>query len=325
MKNLYLFLGEETYLLQQKVSFWKKSFQQKHGEYNLSVIDGLKETANTVISECETVPFLGEKRLILIENLPPSMGGKIDDKKTNAILHFLEDIPETSVIVFVNSKPDKRTKLYKKLLKIAEVEEFKQIQKEELHNWILNEISQRGGKILPAATPYLIEKTGNNLWALHNEIDKLIAFVGEKPISENDIDHLVTPIYDVNVFKLTDYIGAKRTKQAIDMLDKLIESGNNSVQIFNMIIRQFRIFLQIEEMQNRPASEIASSLKLHPFVVQNSLKQLRSFKKEELKNAYRELLKIDEKLKTGVIKISANNENMFMLELEKFILNLAKD
>jgi DNA polymerase-3 subunit delta len=324
MKNLYLFLGEETYLLHQKVDFWKKSFNSKHGEYNLSVIDGLKQSANSIISECETMPFLGEKRLVIIENLPPSMGSKIDDKKVASLLRFLEDIPETSVIVFVNPKPDKRTKLYKKLLKIAEVDNFKLIQKDVLTKWVLQEIKQRGGKILPTATQHLIEKTGNNLWALHNEIDKLIAYAGEKSISENDIDHLVTPVYDVNVFKLTDYIGSKKTKLAIDMLDKLMESGNSSIQIFNMIIRQFRIFLQIEEMQNKPSAEIATSLKLHPFVVQNSLKQVRSFKKSELVKAYKELLEIDKKLKTSVIKISVNNENMFMLELEKFILGLVE-
>lgn len=324
MKNLYLFHGEETYLLHQKVTFWKQSFQAKHGEYNLSVIDGLKETANSIISECETMPFLGEKRLVVIENLPSSMGNKVEDKKVNAILNFLSDIPDSCVIVFVNAKPDKRTKFYKQLVKLAEVEEFKPIQKDDLTKWVLQEIQQRGGKILPAATQYLIERTGNNLWALHNEIDKLIAFTGEKPISENDIDHLVTPVYDVNVFKLTDYIGAKQSKKAIDMLDKLIESGNSSFQIFNLIIRQFRIFLQIEEMQSKPSKEIASALKLHPFVVQNSLKQVRTFKKQELKKAFRDLLEIDKKLKTGVIKTSVNNENLFMLELERFILGLAE-
>lgn len=323
MKNLYLFFGEESYLLQKKVNFWKKSFQSKHGEYNLSVIDGLKENANSIISECETMPFLGEKRLIIIENLPPSMGAKLDDKKINALLRFLENIPESSVLVFVNSKPDKRTKFYKQLSKIAQVEEFKQISAGELSTWVLNELKARGGKILPLATQYLIGKTGNNLWALHNEIDKLIAYAGEKPISENDIENLVTPVFDVNVFKLTDYIGAKQSKQAIDILNKLIDSGNNSIQIFNMIIRQFRIFLQIDEMKQKPASEIASALKLHPFVVQNSLKQVRLFGRDELVKAYKDLLEIDRKLKTGLIKISVNNENMFMLELEKFILKFA--
>ncbi len=324
MNNLYLFFGEESYLLQKKVKFWKESFQKKHGEYNLSVIDGLKESPSSIIAECETVPFLGEKRLIILENLPPAIGAKVEEKKVNAILRFLEEIPDSCVIVFLNSKPDKRTKFFKQLKKIAQVEEFKHIPINDLNAWILNELKERRGKILPAAVQHLINKTGNNLWLLHNEIEKLIAYVGDKPISENDIDKLVTPVYDVNVFKLTDYIGAKNVKLAIDMLDKLVDSGNSSIQIFNIIIRQFRIFLQIDEMKTKSPSDIASVLHLHPFVVQNSLKQLRSFTKEELLQGYKDLLEIDRKLKTGEIKISANNENMFMLELEKFILKLVK-
>lgn len=324
MNNLYLFYGEESYLLQKKVKFWKKSFQEKHGEYNLSVLDGIKEEANTIISECEAMPFLGEKRLVVIENLPPSIGAKIEEKKVNALLRFVENPPETSVIVFVNSNPDKRTKFYKQLVKVATVEEFFPLVSEDLQNWVFGEIKLCGSKILPGAVPYLIEKTGNNLWSLHNEIEKLIAYADKKPISENDIDNLVTPFYDINVFKLTDYIGVKKTKEAISMLNKLVDGGNSSMQIFNLIIRQFRIFLQIEEMKNQAPATIASSLKLHPFVVQNSLKQLKLFQKAELLKAYKELLSIDEKMKTGVIKISVNNENMFLLELERFILGLAK-
>lgn len=323
MKNLYLFYGAEDYLLQEKVNFWKKNFREKHGEYNLSVINGLKEDPSLIISECESMPFLGEKRLVILENLPPAIGNKIDEKKANALLRFITDIPETTVLLFIEAKPDKRTKFFKQVSKIAEVEEFKCLEEDDLQAWVLNEIAKREGKILPAASLYLTKKTGANLWMLHNEINKLIAYTNGKPISENDIDKLVSSVYDINIFKLTDYIGSKQGYRAIDALHKLVDSGNNSFQIYNMIVRQFRIFLQLIDLQNKPPKEIASILKLHPFVVQSSLKQLSRFKKTELIEIYDQLLKIDIKLKTGEIKISTTNENMFILELERFILKFA--
>ena len=324
MKNLYLFYGEESYLLQEKINSWKTAFREKHGDYNLSSVNGLKEDAGAIISECETVPFLGEKRLIIIENLPPAVNIKIDEKKANNLLRFVENVPETSVVVFVQPLPDKRTKFYKQLSKIAEIEVFSSLKGKDLSAWANKEINRRGGKILPAALGYLIGKVGNNLWLLNNEINKLIAYADNKPISENDIDKLVIPIYDTNIFKLTDYIGNKKSKEALEILHRLIDGGMNSVQIFNMIIRQFRIFLQIDEVRELSSNQIASNLGLHPFVVQNTLKQIRFFKKPELVRAYQKLLAIDEKLKTGGIKISATNENMFILEIEKFILELAK-
>lgn len=323
MKNLYLFLGEEEYLLQEKVNFWKKHFRERQGEYNLSIIDGIKESANSIISECETLPFLGEKRLIIVENLPPAIGNKVDEKKTNALLRFLEEIPESSVVLFREAKPDKRTKFFKKLISIADVNEFKPLNEEELQNWIQTEINKRGGKILPAALIYLTQKIGNNLWLIHNEINKLIAYTNGKPISENDINKLVVSVYDTNVFKLTDYIGSKQKQKALQTLHQLIESGDSSIQIFNMIIRQFRIFLQILELKNKPAKEIAIKLKLHPFAAQSALNQLKHFQKEELHKIYQNLLQIDIRLKTGEIKISTTNENMLILELEKLILNLS--
>lgn len=324
MNNLNLFFGEENFLLQKKLNFWKKEFKERQGDYNLSILDGEKESAGTIIAECETLPFLGVKRLVILENLPPSANTKIPEEKVNAILNFLENIPDSTVVLFVNPLPDKRTKFFKQLLNIAEIEEFNLLDSKKLPEWVLKEVSERKGKILHGAVPYLIEKTGNNLWSLNNEIDKLIAYCDEKAISENDIDKLVMPNFNVDIFKLTDLIGLKRTKEAIDILEKLTDTGISAVQIFNMIARQFRIFLQLNEIKKEPAKEIASKLGLHPFVVQNSLKQLNYFNENELKKALNSLLKIDIKLKTGLIKISADNENMFILELEKFIINFTK-
>lgn len=324
MKNLYLFYGEETYLLQQKVNYWKKNFKERQGEYNLSVIDGIKEETGKIITECESMPFLGEKRLIIIENLPSSTGQKISDEKTKTLLSFLENIPETSVILFFNSIPDKRTKFYKYLIEHAEVEEFPVLVEKKLYNWINQEVQRQKGVILPGAVPYLVQKTGNNLWSIQNEINKLIAFNDGKAISENDIDKLVTPIYEVNIFKLTDYIGLKKTKSALDILSKLVESDFECVYIYNMIVRQFRIFLQIFDLKNKPQKEIATLVGLHPFVVENSLKQINLFTKKELESAYSDLLKIDIKLKTGQIKMSISNSNIFLLELEKFIIKFSQ-
>jgi len=97
------------------------------------------------------------------------------------------------------------------------------------------------------------------------------------------------------------------------------------MQIFFMIVRQFRILISLQDLakRNLPQSEIAKQLKLHPFVVQNSIPQARNFSADELKRAYAQLLEIDTGVKTGKLSYSADNPTEFALALEKFIVSFS--
>jgi len=86
-----------------------------------------------------------------------------------------------------------------------------------------------------------------------------------------------------------------------------------------------RILLNLNALANRnlPPTTIARELKLHPFVVSNSLRQVRNFSETELLTAYRKLLEIDTAMKTGGLNYSSTNPNEFALALEKFIVSFA--
>ena len=334
--NLFLFTGEETYLIHEQINAWKEAFIKKHGDINLAILNGAEISIGEIITDVDAMPFLGDKRLIFIENLPEAPKARSSEtvsKKDEArqeelkkLIEHLKKIPETSVVVFVQSKPDKRKSFYKQLVKITEVKEFNSLSGMALTKWIQVQAQKKGGKIDQITAEYLVSLTGHNLWRLTQEITKLVSFLDGQLINQSAIDQVVTPTLEANIFHFTDALGAKDHKKAIHNLHRTIAAGENLRQTFYMIVRQFRLLLQVSgylfqsSTSNPNATAIAAALKMHPFVARNVLGQLKHFTRPELNNAYERLLEIDFALKTSQIRITIEDQDELALAIERFIL-----
>lgn len=337
MNNLFLFTGEETFLLHEQIRVWKEAFKKKcEGDMNLIVLDGQTIDPGEIISQIEAMPFLAEKRLIFIEGLPEvakarsvdtSQSTKKDEEKEDKfkkITDYLDEIPETSVVVFVQPKPDKRKSLYKKCVQKATVKEFNPLTGAVLNQWVRSQASKYSASIDVNTAEYLISLTGQNLWRLDQELKKLGAYCYGRAIDREGVDSLVVPTIEANVFHLTDALGAKDHRAAIQNLHRSMSAGENLRQVFYMIVRQFRLFLQIggylANYPNTNPANIATSLKIHPFVARNTVSQLKRFNLAELKSAYERLLEIDFKLKTSGIRVTIEDQDELAMAIERFIL-----
>lgn len=320
---LFFWTGEEEFLIREKQEHWIKAFSEKHGDMNISTLDGQESSPGEIVAEIQSVPFLAEKRLIFIKSLPPSTTDSFDPRRGEVILDGFKGIEESNVVVLIQPKPDKRTSFYKELVKISQVEEFKLLSEKQLESWIQSRIEKKGGKILPAALLYFIELVGVNLWKYENEIDKLLQFTnGEKSISEQDIEKLVVPVISSNVFKFLDAVSEKNSKKALFELHSIMAEGESLMQLFALFIRHIRTFILAKSLKNPTKDDLVKELKLHPFVAQKTLAALRKFEMKELKDLYQKCFDIDLGVKTGKISISTGNEKALALEIEKCLVQL---
>ncbi len=334
MDNLFLFTGDDTFRLHNQIKAWQDAFKEKHGDMNLVVLDGAEAGAGEMISQIEAMPFLGEKRLLFIEGLPDAPKTRNADKVTKKdeareeelkkLADYLEKIPETSVVIFVQPHPDKRKSLYKKIVQLATVKEFEPLTGAALNQWVQNQAKIHKTSISAADAEYLVSLAGQNLWRIDQELQKLSAYLEGQAIDRKAIDRLVIPTIEANVFHLTDALGAKDHRQAIRDLHRTLAAGDSLRQTFYMIVRQFRLFLQVggylKNYPNTSPANIATSLKIHPFVAKNTMGQLKHFKTDELKDAYRRLLEIDVALKTSGIRITTDDQDELAMAIERFIL-----
>ncbi len=318
LKNLYLFCGEDAFSVLEKSSLWKKKFIEKYGDLNVITLLGEDMSAADLQTALESYPFLSEKKLILVSDF--LRDGSEDDLK--AVVDLIENVPDFAVLVFVESaKPDARKALYKKLTKIGQLEEFKAKTGATLNRWIAGKAQQLGLVLSSSDTEYLGDIGGGNLWQINNELQKLKLFAGDKKVDRAMIDQVVSKNLTSSIFKLTDYLGAKRLKDAMDSLAILVESGEEIVGMFYMLVRHFRLMAQVKSLLDRgeKPGDIAKIMKEHPFVISKLVTQASGFSLATLRRIYAELLEIDSGFKTGRIRITTLDNSELVREMQVFI------
>lgn len=319
LPNLILMYGEDTFSIHEKINLWKQEFEKKYGgDINIAELAGEEVSPTDIIDSIEALPFLSEKRLVIIKNFLSEK--KADEQKKLA--EKLKDVPETTVLIFYEiSPPDKRLTLFKHLQKLATLKEFQPLKGTALNQWIINHTAKKGGQIGILAASYLAEHIGPNLWQLSNEIQKLSLYTGSQEIQAKDIDLLTKTSAEANIFKLTDQIGRRQIKEALKTLHELIETGSEPPYVFAMIARQFRLLIQIKDLIRKgfDKQQIANRLKQHPFVVTNIMNQARNFEGEALKRTHQKLLELDTKFKSGKIHYLASSKKHYLLQVEKLI------
>jgi len=319
-KNVHLFFGEDTFSASQKLKFWRDQFEKKYeGDINIAVLEGKGLIAADFESDIQSAPFLADKRLVIINDFL-AKGKKDEQKKVAEVLEA--GVPDFCIIVFFESKvPDKRAVLYKKLNKVGQIEEFKALMGPELTRWITNRAEELGLKLNFGLAGHLGQVAGSDLWNLDNELNKLLLYSKTKPITREAIDELVHPNLTTSIFKFTDFIAQRNSKGSLGTLHILLDSGEDIMKIIFMIVRHFRILIQVKDLVDRgnAKSDIISKVKEHPYTISTTMQQSPNFSIEALTCIYDSLLKIDVGIKTGKIRMLAEDKKEIMLALEKFV------
>lgn len=322
MKTVYLFHGEDSYSSYEKAHRWQKAFEEKFDAMNVEIFEGKDLTAAQFNEAISTLPFLSEKKMVIVRDFFK----EAPTEELKKAAEHLEKVDENCIVILVErQKADARTSLFKKIKKNGNVEDFPLLEKHQIAQWIADQIKKK-----QISTPLssrhlnlLAETVGPNLWQMKQELEKLDLYgQSGNPITEQTIELLVTPNPETTIFKLTDYLAAKQSQKSIKTLQTLLEKGENMVQVLFMIVRHFRILIQIQDcLQNNVDSrEIARKIKQHPFAVKNGIQQVRNFSAKQLSDIYEHLLTIDIAMKSGKIKISTGDTTELQLALEKFIV-----
>lgn len=302
---IYIF-GEDTFRSRQYLKKTIEQFKKQRDPqgYNVAIVDGKKSEPGKIFTELATSPFLAERRMVVVENVlsvsDKEFLGELMEKISEA------KIPESIVAVFWQGDSLSKVKEAKELDKILKKEKFAQefatLEGAELAAWAKKEIETRGGKVAGAALNYLCQNIGKDMWLLNSLIDQLVAYKGANEITSADISLFLEEKGDDNIFNLVDAVVAGNRKQAYKMIKTQLEAGEDYQFIFSMIMRQFKILLQMRDLFDRedaPSDVMAKMLGLHPFVVKKSLPLVKRYSLEKLTKIYSELLQIDIKTKTG--------------------------
>lgn len=279
-------------------------------DLNTTTFDGQSLTLGELRQACDSLPFMSDRRLVIAHNYLTRLGGPgkggEDSKTLDALADYLPTMPSTVRLMFVESETLPKSH---PILKLAEKHEAGQIYafngpgRGELSGWIAKRVESKGATIERAAADALAMAVGEgDLRLLDSEIEKLATYVGnERPITSADIDLLVPYAGTANVFVMVDAIGRRDGRTALRLLHKLLDENAAPLYLLSMIVRQFRILIQVKELsaQGLATSTIAKQAGLHPFVAEKAQRQAMNFSMGHLEVIYARLLETDLAIKTG--------------------------
>lgn len=323
LQSTYLLIGKEAFLMQETVQLIvDASLMEEEKDFNLSVYD-MEETAiETAIEDAETLPFMGEKRVVIIKN-PTFLTSEKKKDKVDHRIDKLEQYMNTpapyTIIIFLApyEKLDERKKITKLIKKQSVVIEMNTLSDQETIKWITDIAEQEAVYLSKEAVDELMVLTAGDLMIMYQEIKKLSTYVGEGgSITPDTVKLLVARSLEQNIFELIDNVIHKRSKEALQIFYDLLKNNEEPIKILSLLVNQFRLILHVKELSNTGygQQQIASTVKVHPFRVKLALEQARLFKAEELAHILMELAEADYEMKTG------KKDKQLLLEL--FLLKL---
>jgi DNA polymerase-3 subunit delta len=285
--------GPNNILVQQELDRLRTEFVKKHGNLALEQLDAEDAEAEKLAEAMQSLPFLAGKKLVVIKN--PSANKQFASQFETLI----KNVPETTDVVLVEPRPDKRTAFYKSLQKLTEFKEFKELEARELPNWLVREAKSRGGSITPADARYVVERVGPSQQLLSSELDKLLIF--QPNISRQTIDELTEPAPQSSIFELLDAAFAGQTQRMQALYEQQRAQKVEPGQIMAMIAWQLHILAVVKTAGERSADQIAREASLNPFVVRKSQNITKNLSYKQLKDLVHRAYLLDIKLKSQTI------------------------
>ncbi len=310
---VYLLHGDNEFGIAQEIeAFTTQMGDPSIAGMNIARLDGRRANLDQLRNAAYAIPFLAERRLVVLSQ----PFGSFKSKETqSAFLSLLEGLPESTALFITEGKIDRPEKhwFFRWCEKAGDrvfIRAYDLPKGAAMRDFIRKYARQKGGELTTEAATALVGVVQEDTRMAAQEIEKLLAYVNfSRTVEVEDVDLLTTPVLAVDIFKMVDAIGGRNGRVALQMLHGLLDE-QEPLQIFGMITRQFRLLLLASELINTGAStpKIAEALNVKDFIVSKLAAQCRNFSQAQLMQIYRSLLDFDFQVKNGLVEPEAGLE-----------------
>lgn len=283
--GLYLFYGEERFLLEHYLAALKKKLLDgPAADFNFHRFTQENMDLEQFARAVEALPMMAEHSLVQVDDYDMS---RLSERDREALVDILSDIPDYCTVVFVfdtvEFKYDGRQKRLKEVLEKGTQVEFCRQNQRELNQWIRRHFQPLGKDIADAECEYLVFVTGGMMTALGSEIEKLASYASGPCITRQDIDAVVEPVLDAEVFSITDAVFEGNYGLALEKLRTLIRMQYEPIYLLAAIGNQFRRLLWAKRIMSAGQGEgalgdmirSATGRPAHSFVLRKSMTAAR--------------------------------------------------
>ena len=207
----YFFFGEEAYWIDVLTHLAEEHVVDAAGkDFNFDILLGEEVDGNGVVDLASSYPMMSDRRLVILKNVQ-----KLSSSDKKRIRSYAEAPLESTTLIMTAGKIDRRQSFYASLIKHSRWVESKPLYENQAQEWVLGSMRERGVTISSGAAAFLVAQVGTSLWALHNEMEKILTFAwGKKDITEEDVVSVAGFSRKYNSWEMTDAVGNKNIKEA---------------------------------------------------------------------------------------------------------------
>jgi DNA polymerase-3 subunit delta len=295
--------GANDFLRSREQKRLVTAFVDEYTDMGLERLDGDESEFERLQESIQSLPFLTARKFVVLRE--PSKKKNFAEKITD----ILQSIPDTTDVLIVEPKLDKRLSYYKTLKKQTDFREYTELDANGLSRWAVEYAKDKGGTLSMSGAQFLVDRIGVNQQMLQNEVDKLISY--DPKITIETIKLLTERLPQGTVFELLDAVFSGDLSRTLTLYKEQRALRVEPQAIVAMLAWQLNILAIIKTASITSPEEIARESKIHPFVVRKSLGVVRAITLERLKQMIHDLLLLDIDLKR--VSIDADEALQFYL------------
>jgi len=301
LRPLYLFFGEEDFLVERALRRLEQALTEKSGEAVHRVVQEAAEVSlEDFFAQARVATLWGSGQLLVLRRVDTYPAEAL-----KAVTAYLDHPPPRNLVVLtapgLKAREVQRHPVFGRVSKDEAALGFFRLREGDLLPWLSREARRLGKNLTPPAAQRLVEVVGDNLSELHQELQKLVLFAGsEATLTPQQVSQLASHSRSYNIFALTDSLGEAALPRRLAALDHLLDLGEPPARILTMLARQLRQLIRYKEAapHSSPA-DLAKLLKVPPGVVNKVARQARNFSLPTLQAHLQLLHQADLSLKTS--------------------------
>ncbi|MGN0299494.1 MAG: DNA polymerase III subunit delta [Lachnospiraceae bacterium] len=296
-KSVYLLYGEEGFL---RKSYKNRFLNEIAGDddMNCNIFEGSGIELREVREIADTMPFFAERRLVILEYTG------LFQSASEEWVRWLDTVPDTTCVLFVENTVDKRTKLFKKVRDKGYCVELGRQNPDQLKRWIIGLGKQNKMVVTLQAAEALLECCGDDMECIKNELDKVMAYaMDQQGVTPKEVWEICSESTENRIFEMIDLVAKGKAQQVLELYYDLVALKEPPMRILFLLARQFNQLMQVRELtaSGMGKDNIASKMKLRPFVVGKLMNQARVFSFDQLKSWVILCVDFEEQVKTGFL------------------------
>ncbi len=286
LENIYRVVGSDFLQIDGVLNEFKHFCGEDYIELNQTIFDDENFSVDDIINACNQVPFLAEKRLVILKDV-----NKVTEIDKQKLFDYSKNPNKDCILVVIDNNKNFST-IKSKLI------ECKPLNFSDLSKIITDYLSGLNIKIENSAIKLLVENCSFNISKLMTELKKLSDYVGENGnIDANDVINLVTKNDDYSVFELSDALSKKQSSRAVKTL-KLMLENSEPLMIVSLLAGHFRR-LFFAKISTESSLEISKILGVKEYSIIKAREQAENFTAKNLKKIMELILDTEYLIKSG--------------------------